>query len=162
VVEAVTYSDDGAVYCERRFISLDTEITADTMLDSSERPESTEPVEVETTTLPDTVEGFDRVDEYEDETGLRFAYYSDGFFSFAVFETPAPVELADATVVDLESGRYARLFTAGQVTYVWETRGGGMALVGDLPPDLHPAVLGAMPAPEDPGFFGRFWREIFG
>ena len=162
VVEAVTYSGDGAVYCERRFISLDTDITGDTLLDASEAPDSTEPVEVETTTLPDSVEGFDRVDEYEDETGLRFAYYSDGFFSFAVFETPAPVELADAIAVDLESGRYHRLFTAGQVTYVWETRAGGMALVGDLPPDLHPAVLAALPGPEDPGFFGRFWREIFG
>ena len=54
------------------------------------------------------------------------------------------------------------LFTAGQVTYAWETREAGMALVGDLPPDLHEAVLAAMPHPEDPGLFRRWWRALFG
>ena len=39
---------------------------------------------------------------------------------------------------------------------------GGMALVGDLPPDLHEAVLSEMPHPEDPGFFRRWWRSLFG
>jgi len=37
-----------------------------------------------------------------------------------------------------------------------------MALVGDLPPDLHETVLSDMPHPQDPGLFRRFWRALFG
>jgi hypothetical protein len=102
------------------------------------------------------------LDQYVDDDGLKFSYYSDGFFSFALFETPVPVSLPDATEVELETGLYRRSFAAGQVTYVWETRDGGAALVGDLPPDLHDSVLAEMPLPHDPGFFRRVWRSLFG
>ena len=44
----------------------------------------------------------------------------------------------------------------------WDMWQSGMALVGDLPPDLHEAVLSEMPHPEDPGFFRRWWRSLFG
>jgi hypothetical protein len=37
-----------------------------------------------------------------------------------------------------------------------------MALVGDLPPDLHEAVLEELPRPETPGLFRRLWRSLFG
>lgn len=159
LVEAVTFTIGGEVYCERRFVSLETNVEA-----SAQLPEAsgTPPVEVAESNLPDEVSGFERLDQYEDEEGLRFAYYSDGFFSFAVFETDNPVELPEATVVELGAGVYERAFTAGQATYVWETRDGGVALVGDLPPDLHEAVLTEMPHPQDPGFFRRWWRNLFG
>lgn len=159
LVEAVTFALGGEVYCERRFVSLEVGVEATAQLPE---PSGTPPVEVEDSTLPAGVSGFERLDQYEDEDGLRFAYYSDGFFSFAVFETDNPVELPEATVVELGSGVYERAFTAGQVTYVWETREGGLALVGDLPPDLHQAVLAEMPHPQDPGFLRRWWRSLFG
>ena len=160
LVEAVTFTIGGEVYCERRFVSLETEIgPTDTL---PEPRASDAPVQAEESDLPQAVSGFERLDQYEDEEGLRFAYYSDGFFSFAVFETPTRVALPEATVVELASGVYDRAFTAGQVSFVWETTEGGMALVGDLPPDLHEAVLAAMPGPEDPGFFRRWWRNLFG
>ncbi|HEX6220189.1 MAG TPA: hypothetical protein VF115_03755 [Acidimicrobiia bacterium] len=164
LVEAITFTLDGNVYCERRFISLDTEIEGAPALDTetAAQTDGTPPVAVEESNLPADVSGFELLDQYEDEDGLRFAYYSDGFFSFALFETPTPVELPEATSVQLESGEYARAFTAGQVTYVWETVSGGMALVGDLPPDLHEGVLAEMPHPQDPGFFRRWWRSLFG
>ena len=126
--------------------------------DSADNP----PTLVETSSLPESVAGFDLLDQYEDESGVRFAYYSDGFFSFALFETPTAVAVPDSTPVELESGDYLRVFTAGQVTYVWERREFGMALVGDLPPDLHETVLAEMPHPEDPGLFRRWWRALFG
>ena len=161
LVEAVTLTITGEVYCERRFVSLDTDVATSATLESAD-PEATAPVEATGSPLPSEVSGFDLLDRYLDEDGLRFTYYSDGFFSFAVFETPTAVLLPDATIVELDSGRYTRAFTAGQVTYVWETRDGGMALVGDLPPDLHESVLSDMPHPEDPGFLRRWWRNLFG
>lgn len=160
LVEAVTYTIGGEIYCERRFVSIETDVAVPNA--PAQTDNGTPPAVVEETGLPDEVAGFELFDQYEDEDGLRFAYYSDGFFSFALFETPAPVLLPEATEVELSSGEYDRAFTAGQVTYVWERRSGGMALVGDLPPDLHEAVLSTMPHPEDPGFFRRWWRNLFG
>ncbi|HEX6286736.1 MAG TPA: hypothetical protein VFZ80_04570, partial [Acidimicrobiia bacterium] len=164
LVEAITFTLDGEIYCERRFISIDSEVES---LSAQEAPAAAEsagtpPVVVESSQLPEAVAGFELLDQYEDEDGLRFSYYTDGFFSFAVFETETAVELPEAVSVELGSGEYVRAFTAGQVTYVWETVAGGMALVGDLPPDLHEAVLAEMPHPQDPGFFRRWWRNLFG
>lgn len=161
VVKAVTLTLDNEVYCERRFVSLDTDAPP---LDESGDSglEKLPPSLVETSSLPESVAGFALLDQYEDEEGVRFAYYSDGFFSFALFETPATVDLPESTPVEFDSGGYLRVFTAGQVTYVWETLESGMALVGDLPPDLHEAVLAEMPHPEDPGLFRRWWRAWFG
>lgn len=159
LVEAVTFSVGGEVYCERRFVSLDTEIPEGAVKDVAE---GTPPAVIEAPVLPADVSGFDLLDQYIDEDGLQFAYYSDGFFSFALFETPNPVVLPEATEVEFDSGSYGRAFTAGQVTYVWETRDSGMALVGDLPPDMHESVLSAMPHPADPGFLRRWWRNLFG
>jgi hypothetical protein len=160
VVEAVTLTIDDEVYCERRFLSLDADTPA--IEESSKASGNIPATLVDTSSLPQSVAGFELLDQYEDEDGVRFAYYSDGFFSFALFETPSAVALPEATPVELSSGPYLRVFTAGQVTYVWETRQSGMALVGDLPPDLHEAVLSEMPHPEDPGFFRRWWRSLFG
>lgn len=160
VVEAVTLTIDDEVYCERRFVSLDTDPPK---IEEKRSEDATAPLTlVETSSLPEKVAGFELLDQYQEDEGVRFAYYSDGFFSFAVFETPAPVTLPESTTVELEQGEYRRVFTAGQVTYVWETRNGGMALVGDLPPDLHEGVLDEMPHPEDPGIFRRWWRALFG
>jgi hypothetical protein len=161
VVHAVTFTIDNEIYCERRFLSLDTDAPV-IENEGVEETESIPPTRVETSDLPESVTGFELLDEYEDQDGVRFAYYSDGFFSFAVFETPMPVAVPEALPVEFDSGAYGRVFTAGQVTYVWETREAGMALVGDLPPDLHEAVLAAMPHPEDPGLFRRWWRALFG
>lgn len=165
LVQAVTLTIDGDTYCERRFVSLEPDVAESLAATSgdSAQVEGTGPTDHEISGLPDEVAGFDLLDQYEDEDGLRFAYYSDGFFSFAVFETGAhAVALPEATIVEVEPGVYQRVFTAGQVTYVWETKTGGMALVGDLPPDMHEPVLAAMPAPEDPGFLRRWWRNLFG
>ena len=160
VVRAVALTIDSDVYCERRFVSLDTQppVIDKKSVESADNP----PTLVETSSLPESVAGFDLLDQYEDENGVKFAYYSDGFFSFALFETPTAVAVPDSTPVELASGAYLRVFAAGQVTYVWETRESGMALVGDLPPDLHETVLAEMPHPEDPGLFRRWWRALFG
>ncbi|MGA7097714.1 MAG: hypothetical protein WB245_09115 [Acidimicrobiia bacterium] len=160
LVRAVTYGDDGSVYCERRFIEFDPQ--GPTLEISQTVPDpDVSPADVETD-LPDELAGFQRLDVYEDEEGFVFAYYSDGFFSFAVFQTPTPVVLDDPGQVTYSGHSYDRIFSPGQATYSWEIAHGGMALVGDMPPDMHEAVLEGLPAPHDPGLLRRLWRSLFG
>lgn len=160
IVRSSTFDADGDPYCVHRFISFDP---GDRLIPkhSSDRP-ALVPLESASGLFPDEVAGFTRLDEYEDEGGVRFTYYSDGFFSFALFQTPAIVALPEGVGVVHESGHYQRAFTAGQVFYSWEVADGGMAMVGDLPPDLHEAVLIELPDPERPGLLRRIWRSIFG
>lgn len=160
VMRAITYNSDGSIYCERRFIAFDPTPPAIQPL-AADTVEHYQPV-TETTRLPLELAGFTLLDAYLDQDGLVFGYYSDGFFSFAVFETPAPVELAEPSEVETDLGAYERSFSPGQVTYVWEIRTGGMALIGDLPPDMHEAVLADLPVPERQGWLGRLWRSLFG
>ncbi|MGD2103415.1 MAG: hypothetical protein PVG83_14380, partial [Acidimicrobiia bacterium] len=77
LVNAVTYTIAGDVYCERRFVSLDLDV------DPSPRPttqgsEAIAPTVLDTSALPTVVAGFELLDQYEDQDGVRFAYYSDG------------------------------------------------------------------------------------
>jgi hypothetical protein len=160
LLRVVTFTADESVYCERRFISFNPETPAPA--ESSAEPTveyTTSDVESD---LPETLAEFDRLDAYQDEEGFVFAYYSDGFFSFAVFQTPSVVSLDDGSTVILAERPYSRSFSPGQVTFAWETRDGGMAMVGDLPPDMHEKVLAGLPAPADPGLFRRLWRSLFG
>ena len=160
LVAATTFLADGSTYCQRRFISFDDSRPDLPVVESNAGViEGSNEV---STNLPAEIEGFQRLDVYADDDGSTFAYYSDGFFSFAVFETPTQVTLPDGVRVEVGTSVYERSFTAGQATYVWETRAGGMALVGDLPTDLHESVLSALPESEAPGLFRRLWRSLFG
>jgi len=160
LLRVATFTEDGGIYCERRFIEFEplpsAEIQSNT---TSEVEPSMEAVESD---LPERLDVFERLDVYEDDKGFVFAYYSDGFFSFAVFETPAIVALESGSAAVFAEKAYARSFSPGQVAFSWETRSGGMALVGDLPPDMHQAVLDGLPDPQDPGLFRRLWRNLFG
>ena len=160
LLRVVTFNADGSVFCERRFVTFDPGAPP---ADDAEPAPSVEPAEggVESS-LPETLGNFERLDVYQDEEGFIFAYYSDGFFSFAVFQTPATVATGSGTPVIVGERAYIRSFGAGNVTYAWETRAGGMALVGDLPPDMHEGVLSGLPAPQDPGLFRKLWRNLFG
>lgn len=161
IVRSSTFDAAGATYCMRRFISFEPGDRVIPKHDAADQP-ALVPVESASGVFPDQIAGFIRLDEYEDSGGVRFTYYSDGFFSFAVFQTPAMVILPEAIQVQHESGEYQRTFTAGQVFYTWEIGDGGMALVGDLPPDMHESVLADLPEPQRPGLFRRLWRSIFG
>jgi hypothetical protein len=160
LLSVVTYNSDGEVYCERRFIEFDP--TAPEVVAPAVTTDATLEPSRDKSAFPETLGTFQRLDIYNDGEGLVFAYYSDGFFSFAVFKTPSVVELGDPGSLTLEHLVYARSFAPGQVTYSWETREGGMALVGDLPPDMHSAVLEGLAQPFSPGILQRVWRNLFG
>ncbi|MGH8952329.1 MAG: hypothetical protein ACRDX9_12960 [Acidimicrobiia bacterium] len=159
LLRVVTFNADGSVYCERRFVTFDPSAPEPAESESSAGEPAEAGVESD---LPETLGEFERLDVYQDEEGFLFAYYSDGFFSFAVFQIPAALTLEDASTVTLAERVYRRSFGPGQVTFAWESRSGGMALVGDLPPDMHEEVLAGLPAPQDPGLLRRLWRSLFG
>jgi hypothetical protein len=161
MVATTTFTEDGDAYCQRRFISFDP-TDPGTDFEATADSEEMAPYQTLDTSLPEVISGFERLDVYEDQLGFRFGYYSDGFFSFAVFQTPAIVRLENGGLYELAGDEYRRAFSPGQATYAWEARSGGMALVGDLPPDLHDDVLSALPAPDTPNIFRRLWRRLFG
>jgi hypothetical protein len=159
LVGSTTFNADGSSYCQRRFVSIDpgaTELTEQLVL-----PAEVQPIDTGLG-LPETVAGFQRLDQYRDASGTRFTYFSDGFFSFAVFEARAEVALPGGVIATVGDAAYLRASGPGQVTYVWETGSGVMAIVGDMPPDLQVAVLSELPPPSDPGLFRRVWRTLFG
>ncbi|HSK07673.1 MAG TPA: hypothetical protein VK990_09155 [Acidimicrobiia bacterium] len=160
LLRLVTFNGDGTIYCERRFLTFDPEAAAPSGQDSVALTESA--VGGVESDLPETLAGFDRLDVYQDDEGFVFAYYSDGFFSFAVFQIPSVLTIDTGFPVTLADRVYTRSFSPGQVTYAWETRTGAMAMVGDLPPDMHEEVLAGLPAPQDPGLLRRLWRSLFG
>lgn len=159
VVSVTSFDADGAVYCERRFVSFDPTDPEWVAWDGGGLEEIPTG---ESANLPDSLDGFQRLDLYRDDSGLTFAYYSDGFFSFAVFESPSQVVLDDGNRVNIDRTPYDRQYNPGQVTYAWPTLTGWMALIGDLPPDMHQGVLSELERPYDPGLLRRFWRSIFG
>lgn len=164
VLRTRVFSSDGVVYCDRRMLSFDDgpvqvpEIVDGIIVDK------TEPLEGDATDLPASLAGFRLVDTYPIEEGT-LSYYSDGFFSLAVGVSDRSFdfdETAEVSLVPAKRGTYTRSFEAGRVTVTWRSPDGHMAVIGDLPPDLLDEVLGTLPGPADPGFFGRIWSRLFG
>ena len=155
-----TYNEDGTVYCERKFIEFDPtpqeEMTATTEPDEGLEPGA------RTSAFPESLGDFRRLDIYEDGEGLMFAYYSDGFFSFAVFQTPSIVALDDAAALTIEDSVYAMSYSPGQVTYSWGThrrRDGA----GRRPAPGHARRGPRRPGcPGQPRVLQRIWRSLFG
>lgn len=159
LLAVTTFDSDGEPYCERRFVEFNPEAPD---WETSETESGEELAVSATSHLPEVIGDFTLLDAYVDDVGLTFGYYSDGFFSFAVFESSVEIVL-DGGVDHLVDGhRYLREFSPGQVTYTWPVQGGGMAMIGDLPPDMHDQVLDELPSPYDAGFFRRLWRNLFG
>lgn len=158
-LSVTSFDANGETYCERRFVSFEA-TTPDWTSAPAADGQTLDPQSE--TTLPDILGDFRLVDVFSDNSGLTFAYYSDGFFSFAVFQSPVTIQALDSFDYSNDNGSYHREFTPGQVTYTWTVSSGGMALVGDLPPDMHEAVLAGLEYPSDPGFLNRLWRRIFG
>src|SRR5919106_3747785 len=84
LVASTTFNADGSPYCRRRFVSFEPGVPELTAAEQAP-PSGVEPVDTDLG-LPEVVAGFQRLDQYRDEEGIGFAYFSDGFFSFAAFE----------------------------------------------------------------------------
>jgi len=115
--------------------------------------------------LPAELSEYRRTDAYRGADDWMHTFYSDGLFSFSVFETKNAVTLSEfANAGTFESGKrtYSLLVQPTEVWVTWRTGTTTMVLVGDLPPDHLEDVLSELPSPDKPGFLKRLWRGIFG
>lgn len=114
--------------------------------------------------LPRSIDGYRLVDTYEMH-GIDQSYYSDGLFSFSVFEAergPAPDQFEGATSFVVNGSVYRRIVTPTVVWVQWNAPDRSYVLVGDLPPDHLTEVLDKLPEPGRRNLFVRLWRRLFG
>jgi hypothetical protein len=115
--------------------------------------------------LPSQSVGYRLVDAYAAPGGGTQSYYSDGLFSFSVFESKrgkTPSEFEGTTRFGVEGEVYRRIVTPTNVWVHWNTPDNSYVLVGDLPPDHLIAVLQTLPEPGDRSIFVQLWRRLFG
>lgn len=135
----------------------------------AEMPELYHRTMVTRTEAPDrlsaTVAGYVRADTYRGEEGMLQAFYTDGLFSFSLFETRrtrTPGAFERAALLDLGGREYRLIVAPSELWVQWSAPDHTYVLVGDLPPDHLTAVLGELPQPGEPGFWVRLWRRLFG
>jgi hypothetical protein len=120
---------------------------------------------VEVTSLPHDAAGYVRADTYSGPDETVQAFFTDGLFSFSLFELDAGARLdrfEGAAMIQLNGSEYQRLFTPSELWVTWKSGDVVYLLVGDLPPDHLADVLSELPSPSEPGLLNRFWRGIFG
>jgi hypothetical protein len=115
--------------------------------------------------LPDATGGYTLADAYAGPDDTVHAFYTDGLFSFSVFEVEghsgADV-LGDAERVRIGGVEYQRRVAPGALWIGWNADGRSYILVGDLPPDHLERVLPGLPASRQRGFLSRVWHAVFG
>jgi hypothetical protein len=115
--------------------------------------------------LPGSLAGYRRADAYAGPEGAVQAFYSDGLFSFSVFEshrTATPEAFRSATAFEVGGKLYRRIVTPTVTWVQWHAPDESYVLVGDLPPDHLVEVLRGLPEPGDRGLLVRLWRRLFG
>lgn len=115
--------------------------------------------------LPASTHGYRQVDTYGGPAGSVQGFFTDGLFSFSVFESkrmPLPPAFAEASDVVVHGDRYRRIVNASHVWLGWSDADRTYILVGDLPPDHLEAVLADMPEPKEPNVLVKMWRRLFG
>jgi hypothetical protein len=158
------YSADGTLF--RVAALLDFRPGPSDMADAPGEFEEMEHMDpaLDTGALPAEASGYRRADAYSAPGGVQ-GFYTDGLFSFSVFESKrgsTPDAFADATAFRVEGETYRRIVTPSHVWVQWHSPDRTYVLVGDLPPDHIAAVLPSFPEPGDRAFFVRLWRRLFG
>ncbi len=115
--------------------------------------------------LPRTLAGYWRADAYAGPDSTVQVFYTDGLFSFSVFQAEGRVAAGpfeEGPTLSSGGERYRRLLDPGAVRVFWTARDSSYVLVGDLPPDHLEEVLGELPSPDHPNLLVRMWRGLFG
>jgi negative regulator of sigma E activity len=115
--------------------------------------------------LPAEVAGYVRADVYDGGEQMIQAFYTDGLFSFSVFESPRtgrPAAFDLATEFLVSGHAYRRIVAPTTVWVHWNAPDRTYVLVGDLPPDHLARVLGDLPEPGQRNWLVRLWRRLFG
>jgi hypothetical protein len=156
------FTDDGTLYRMSALVEFESEAPDLTMPDDMPEHEMLMPTEP-SEHLPVSANGYRRVDTYEMGETTQ-AYYSDGLFSFSVFESrraQAPEQFDGTTAFVVGDDVYRRIVTPTVVWVHWNAPDRSYVLVGDLPPDHLTAVLEELPEPGRRNLFVRLWRRLF-
>ena len=111
------------------------------------------------------VAGYERADTYSSPDESVYSFFSDGLFSFSLFEFDREANFGDDDTLEAfesNGANYHRRVTATEIYVTWQSGGQTFVLVGDLPPDHLAAVLDGLPQPRDRGLFSRIWSGVFG
>ena len=113
--------------------------------------------EFSTTVFPARLSTFRRLDVYGWNDVGEMAYYSDGFFAFALYHVDA--RLSVESISEAREWEGCGDLLAMVPTGHYDPRVGyerrGMALHGDLPVDMQAQVLEGLPAPARPNLLDR-------
>lgn len=115
--------------------------------------------------LPAEAAGYRRADTYRAGEETIQAFYTDGLFSFSVFEADRgtrPDAFEGASRFEANGDEYQRIVMPSVAWVHWNSPDRTYVLVGDLPPDHLVEVLGELPKPGDRGLLVRLWRRLFG
>lgn len=115
--------------------------------------------------LPSVADGYECLDVYTGPGDAIQAFFTDGLFSFSVFEIEGHVDtdpFSAGTTVDINGSEYLRLLAPSEIWVVWRSGSMSYVLVGDLPPDHLAAVLDVLPRPDRAGLLQRLWNGLFG
>lgn len=117
------------------------------------------------TSLPPTAAGYERADTYGGPNDSVHAFYTDGLFSFSIFEIRGDVHLTafdDGDEFEVAGATYQRLITPSELWVAWSAHGSTYLLIGGLPPDHLEDVLVELPRPNRGNLLQRMWRGLFG
>ncbi len=151
------YSDSGELFRVASFTTFNPHPTRiyDSMPDAGHDYDLV--ARIDQSSLPATAGGYERVDIYAGADGVNQDFFTDGLFSFSVFEvTPRQVRqrFDGADSIRLAGGDYVVLVRPSELWVAWEHGDAAYVLVGDLPPDHLEHVLVDLPVPK-----GRSWLD---
>lgn len=116
--------------------------------------------------LPEGAGEYDLVDVYRGPGGARHGFYTDGLFSFSVFESDGSSDVSriagGGSPYLVDGSEYTRVIAPADAWVVWTDQDRTFVLVGDLPPDHLEEVLADLPRPATHSWFQRIWHSIFG
>lgn len=104
------------------------------------------------------------VDAYDGSDGTVQGFYSDGLFSFSLFEIEGRADIdamVDGVPFEVGDSEYTIVVAPTEVWVLWNAGDTTYVLVGDLPPDHLEQVLGDLPEPTHWNWFERVWHNIF-
>lgn len=165
LLRSETLNSDGTVYCTSKltsFVAGRPEITGAT---GGGGRKVSQVSEFSAAVFPAKLGSFRRLDVYDWNDVGEMAYYSDGFFAFALYHVDARFSVEAITEARQwrgKAGSYWRWFRPGTTTLVWDSAEGGMALHGDLPVDMQTAVLDGLPGPTKPNLLSRILSLLGG
>ncbi|MDP8959202.1 MAG: hypothetical protein M3N51_08400 [Actinomycetota bacterium] len=119
----------------------------------------------EAVTLPRQVAGYGGAGAYGAPQGGVQVFYSDGLFSFSVFEVPGmvgPSAMQGASAIEMAGATYQVGFQPSEVWVIWSRPDYSYILVGDLPLDHLDEVLTELPGPRSSSLLSRFWHTLLG